>query len=297
MAVNSKKLSIYVFAGIFMAAIVIAAVYTSGMHLPSMNPSDTNQPNPSANPTTSPTISPTTNPTSLTHNTGTLVLYLKDAPVDIVRLDVEFDSVEVLGPDGWTSLAFVEGTETVSFNLLELQNVVADLSIAELPVGAYNKIRLHVLQASANFANDPEVPVTLKVPSEKIDIIVKFEVQEAATTQVIIDMTADSVAISNSHNLKPVVKATVIPAENTPTQTPSPTPTPPAETPISTEESSPTPTPTPTSTEEPSATPTPTPTSTEEPTPTPTPTQEPTPTVTPTEESSPTPTPTTTPPA
>jgi hypothetical protein len=76
-------------------------------------------------------------------------------------------------------------------------------------------------------------PVHLKVPSDKIDIIVKFEVKADATTQVIIDMTADWIAISNSHNLRPVLKATVLtyveptnsPGEPPTTSTPEATPT------------------------------------------------------------------------
>jgi hypothetical protein len=87
------------------------------------------------------------------------------------------------------------------------------------------------------------------VPSERIDVIVKFEVKEDAATQVLIDMTADWVAISNSHNLRPVLKATVIPAV-APTATPEESPTSPPETS------------TPTPTQDPQNSPSPTPWST-----------------------------------
>ncbi len=139
---------------------------------------------------------------------------------------MKLDAIQVQGGynGGWTKLNFIEGTNEVSFNLLALQDVAKDLSVAQLPVGNYTKLRLHILEATATFKSDSPTatptPIPLKVPSDKIDIIIKFEIKEGTTTQLLIDMTADWVAISNSHNLKPVLKATV-----TPPTTTSPTPT------------------------------------------------------------------------
>ena len=50
---------------------------------------------------------------------------------------------------------------------------------------------------------------------KKRDVIVHFEVKEASTTNILIDMTADFVAISHSHNLRPVLKATIESSEAT----------------------------------------------------------------------------------
>ncbi len=203
MAITSKKLSLYLVAGVASAVIIIAALFASGVKLPSNDGSQ--------------------NPTAL----GTLEVSIKDAPVDLSRLDVKLDAIQVQGGDngGWTKLNFIEETNEVSFNLLALQDIAKDLSIAQLPVGNYTKIRLHILEATATFKSDSPTatptPIPLKVPSDKIDIIIKFEIKEGATTRLLIDMTADWVAISNSHNLKPVLKATV-----TPPTAPSPTPTP-----------------------------------------------------------------------
>ncbi|MCL4430540.1 MAG: DUF4382 domain-containing protein [Chloroflexi bacterium] len=214
MAINTKKLSIYVIAGIAAAIIIIAAISTSGVHLPSN----------------------TQNPVTL----GTLTVSIKDAPVQLSKLEVTIDSIEVQSQNNsWINLPFIDGTQTVHVDLLTLQDISQDLSTTSLPTGNYTNIRLHVKDATATF-QDGSV-VNLNVPSDKIDIIVHFQIKEDATTKVLIDMTADSVAISNSHNLKPVVKATVTdPATSTSTETPGPaTPT---ETPTPTPTEAPTPT-------------------------------------------------------
>jgi hypothetical protein len=200
MAVNAKKLSMYVFAGIASAVIIIAAIFTSGIQLPGSQ-----------------------NSQNIMH-LGTLAVSIKDAPVDLSTLDITLDGLEVQGGDDgrWTKLNFTEGTNNVTFNLLALQDVVKELSVAQLPAGNYSKIRLHVSEANATFRDDSatQPPTPLKVPSDKLDIIIKFEIEEDATTQLLIDMTADWVAISNSHNLRPVLKATVTPPEAAPATEP-----------------------------------------------------------------------------
>ena len=224
MAINSKKLSLYVFAGIATGIILIVAVYMSGIQLPSNADSQ--------------------NPITL----GTLMVSIKDAPVQLSKLEVTIDSIEVQSENnGWTKLPFIEGKQTVQFDLLTLQDISKDLSSTQLPAGNYSKIRLHIKDAASAFTDG--TTAVLKVPSDKMDIIVKFEIKEGAITKVLIDMTADSVAISNSNNLKPVLKATVTPPApvSTPTESPSTSPTAsPTETPEATPIETPTPTPTPT---------------------------------------------------
>jgi hypothetical protein len=226
MAINTKKISLYTIAGIAAAVIIIAAIFATGIQLPSNKGSQ--------------------NPVTL----GTLTVSIKDAPVKLSKLVVTVDSIEVQSKNGdWTKLPFTDGTQSVTFDLLTLQDISQDLSTTQLPAGIYTQIRLHVKDATATFADGSTA--VLKVPSNKIDLLVKFEIKENATTNVLIDMTADSVAISNSHNLKPVLKATVIPpaisppteSSNTPVLTAFPT-----EPPEATPTENPTPTPTPTTT-------------------------------------------------
>ena len=220
MAINSKKLSIYVFAGIATAIILIAAVSMSGIQLPSNADSK--------------------NPITL----GTLMVSIKDAPVELSKLEVTIDSIEVQSENnGWTKLPFIEGTQTVQFDLLTLQDISKDLSSTQLPAGNYSKIRLHIKDATAAFTDG--TTAVLKVPSDKIDIIVKFEIKEDAITEVLIDMTADSVAISNSNNLKPVLKAVVTPPAPVSTPTESPNTSAPTVSPTETPEATPTETPIP----------------------------------------------------
>jgi len=196
MAMNAKKISLYVFTGIAAAIILIAAFYASGIQLPSNSNSQ--------------------NPITL----GTLIVSIKDAPVQISKLEVTIDSIEVLSEtNGWTKLPFNEGTQEVNFDLLKLQDISKDLSTTQLPVGDYVKIRLHIKDATATFQDGSTTE--LNVSSDKIDIIIHFQIEENSTTNVIIDMTADTVAISNSNNLKPVIKATVNP-DSAPTESPSP---------------------------------------------------------------------------
>ena len=150
--------------------------------------------------------------------TGTLNVMIKDAPVDLSKLEVTIDSLEVQSQEeGWISIPFIDGVESVRFDLLALQDVSLDLSTTQIPVGVYTKMRLHVRDATATYAD--ETTNDLNVPSDKIDIIIHFEIIEDASTTVLIDMTADFVAISATNNLRPVLKATV---EPTPTPIPSP---------------------------------------------------------------------------
>jgi hypothetical protein len=249
MAITTKKLSVYALAGVAFAAIIIAAIFTSGIQLP-MNQSTGDQ-----------------NTTPLTSNMGTLRVLVTDAPADLDSLDVTIDEIEINGNGGWMPLAL---DQIGPFNLLDLENGVSlEVSSTPISAGTYNKVRLHFKEANAYFDNAEE-PVKLTVPSGKLDIIIKLQIDSGEVTTLLIDIQPDSVAISHSGNLKPVLKATVIspagddalnresaateeptnPATEEPTATPTPTPV----------DVTPTPTPTPTPDESPpTETPTPTP--------------------------------------
>jgi hypothetical protein len=268
MAISTKKLSIYAFAGVAFATIIIAAIFTSGVQFP-INQSSGN----------SNTEDQNTLP--LTANMGTLRVLVTDAPAELDKLMVTIDEIEVNGGGGWTQLTL---DQTGPFDLLELNGVSLEVSSTPLEAGTYSKVRLHIKEATAYYTNNPEEEVTLRVPSGKLDIIIKLQINEGEVTTLLIDIQPDSVAISNSGNLKPVLKATVLNPTSTdepPTQaeaTEEPTTS-------STEEPSPTPdetSPTPTPEQTPDqSNPTPTP---DETSPTPTPEQTP-------DQSNPTPTP------
>jgi hypothetical protein len=184
MAVTSKKLTIYSATGISLAIVIIAAIFASGI-IP-QNSTTTNVP------------------------MGKLFVSIKDAPVDLKNLNVTIDELYVHNDDNstWIKLNFTEGKQAVYFDLLALQNVTKELSVSDVPAGNYSKIRLHVISANATFFDNSTA--TLNVPSERLDIIIKFEVQKDQATELLIDMQADWVAISKSNNLRPILKATVV---------------------------------------------------------------------------------------
>jgi len=142
--------------------------------------------------------------------TGTLVIKLTDAPVDLAALFVNITSLEAHSDEnGWVPLEFVDETSSVWIDILTLENVVVDLSITEIPPGNYTKLRLFIAEANATFEGSIE-ETPLKVPSEKIDIIIHFEIENGEKITLLVDMEADWVAISQTNRLRPVLKAKVI---------------------------------------------------------------------------------------
>ncbi len=180
-----RKVGFYAATGILIAGLIIAGVFLSGAQFPSI-----------------------TSPVSKAQ-TGTLIVLLTDAPVNLTKLDVTIGNLSAHSvEEEWINIPFVNGEE-VSFNLLALQNVTMELSDAEIPVGNYTKIRMTIKNANATFANEDSEPVPLTVPSGHIDIITHFEIESNSTTVLLIDMEPDWVAISKTNHLRPIFKADV----------------------------------------------------------------------------------------
>jgi hypothetical protein len=188
-----KKIGLRMAAGVLVAVTIIVAVFASGIPLP----------------TNSEVSGPST---SL--KTGILNVFLIDAPVELNHLNITITDLEVhkAGEDGegkWISLV-EEGVEIPEFDLLYYQDGrELHLASEQMETGNYTKIRMVVASAVANFTDDPENPVDLKVPSGKIDVITKFEIGTDGRVDVTIDMEPDWVTISKSGNLRPVLKATL----------------------------------------------------------------------------------------
>jgi len=185
MAASGKKISLYATVGVIIAVLIIAAVLASGIQFQGNNPKNL--------------------------ALGTLHVSITDAPADLSNLNITLNGLYANSVDtgGWIELNFTEGTSEVYFNLLALNNVTKDLSIAQIPAGNYSKIRLDVTAANATFTDG--TTVDLKVPPGHIDVIIQFEIKADQTTNLLIDMQPDTAAVSNSHNLKPILKATVEP--------------------------------------------------------------------------------------
>jgi hypothetical protein len=182
MTIN-HKIGLYITIGVTAAALIIAAIFASGMQFPSIY-----------------------GPHS---RTGTLSVSIMDAPADLDHLNVTINALYVHNDDNdaWIKLDFIGDVDNVYFDLLALRNVTKELSDFPMPIGNYSKIRLDIEAANATL-ND-ESTMDLRVPPEHIDVIVSFQILEDQTTNVLLDMQVDTVAISQSGNLKPVLKATV----------------------------------------------------------------------------------------
>ena len=186
---EERKIGIYALSGILMASLIIGGIFVSGIQFPS--------------------FSTHTFPTAEVH-TGTLIILLEDAPVDLRHLNLTIDNLTVHNVENekWIDIPFAKGTEEVYFDLLALENVTMTLSIADIPTGNYTKIRMKVKTANATFSDGNTTDLT--VPPGHVDIIIRFEIKSDETTILLIDMQADWVAISKTNRLRPVFKADVI---------------------------------------------------------------------------------------
>ena len=187
MTYNSKKIFLYGSAGIIAAVLIIAAIF-------------------------SPMIFPLF---QVEAKTGTLSVKVTDAPVpDLRHLNLTINKVEVSNETGnWETLPISGGA--LYFDLLKLQNVTKDLSIGEIPIGNYTKIRMQIVTANATLADGRNIP--LNVPSGHIDIKTHFEIQPGKMTSLIIDIIVDRIKIAERGNsgkpanLNPQFKAITIP--------------------------------------------------------------------------------------
>ena len=174
-----RKVGLYAITGILVAVLIIAGVLLSGVQFPSIKA-----------------------------QTGTLIVLLTDAPVDLTHLNVTIDSFSVHGvEEGWIPVPFGSEKEEVSFDLLALNNVTLKLANATIPAGNYTKMRMTIKNANATYVDGNWTD--LMVPPGHVDIIIHFEVKANDTAIVLIDMQADWVAISKTNRLRPVFKAYV----------------------------------------------------------------------------------------
>ncbi|MFQ6068269.1 MAG: DUF4382 domain-containing protein [Candidatus Bathyarchaeia archaeon] len=194
MEVSKKTMSLYGVAGVLIAVLIIAGIAWSGMTIPNLRLP------------------------AFMSNTGTLIVQITDAPVELEHLNVTINSVSILknedGSETWVDLPFVDGVEKVSLDLLTLKDVTQNLSISEIDAGKYTKIRLSIEDANATYVGDDwekvhVPPEPIHVPPGHIDIIVHFEIEGDEDVTVLIDMNAEWIAISQSGNLRPVLKAVV----------------------------------------------------------------------------------------
>jgi hypothetical protein len=119
--------------------------------------------------------------------------------------------VKIQGEDeNWYNLTLKR--EPFYFDLLSLQNVSETLSETEIPAGNYTMIWMQVLTANATYPDD--TVADLRVPSGAIKVLLKphLSLESSGEVTVLIDLQPEdlnSIAISKSLNLRPVIKAVV----------------------------------------------------------------------------------------
>lgn len=188
-------MGLYATAGVLIAFLIITSVAISSLTMPSLR---------------FPWVTPPSLPVP---NTGTMVIMLTDAPVNLTHLNVTIDSISAhrqgYGNETWVDLSFINDVTEVYFDLLALQDVAMNLSVTEILPGNYTMIKMHIKTANATYADGNTTD--LDVPSEHIKVIIHFEIVNGEKTTVLIDMQTDWVAVSHSNKLRPVLKATVLP--------------------------------------------------------------------------------------
>jgi hypothetical protein len=142
---------------------------------------------------------------------GVLTIQIMDKPVELDHLNMTIDWARIQDDAGnWYNLTLK--TEPFYFDLLALQNVSETLSETEVPVGNYTMIWMHVLTANATY---PDGSVAdLRVPSGTIKVLLKphLSLEDGGQVTVLIDLQPEdlnSIAVSQSLNLRPVIKAVV----------------------------------------------------------------------------------------
>lgn len=166
--------------------------------------------------------------------TGTLTIRIMDKPVELKHLNMTIDWVKIKDDNGnWYNLTIKNPNEagTFYFDLLALQSVSETLSVTEIPEANYTAIWMHVLTANATYPD--ETTADLNVPSDVIKVLLKpyLSLEGGGQVTVLIDLQPDdlnTIAISQSLNLRPAIKAIVPeqPVEPEPTTEPSPSPSP-----------------------------------------------------------------------
>lgn len=166
--------------------------------------------------------SPGENPDPQT--TGQAKVVLTDAPAsEAESLMVTFGRIELIPAGGDDADRVVIAEEGGSFDVLTLRNgTLADLGVADVPVGAYSQVRVIVDDATIDF-DDGNDPYDVFVPSGaqtglKISMDPPLVVEEGSTSTAILDFDADRAVVetppgSNDYNLVPTGIRAVAQAE------------------------------------------------------------------------------------
>jgi hypothetical protein len=141
-------------------------------------------------------------------HSGTVSIFIKDAPTDWKYLNVTFSEVKIHQADagnesGWQTLPIKNAT----MDLRSLTDVSALLASANVSVGKYTQIRIVVVSATGVMTNGTSVIFT--VPSGELKTNHPFNVTAGQTKTLTLDIDLEHSIVHNSQGwtFKPVLGA------------------------------------------------------------------------------------------
>jgi hypothetical protein len=145
---------------------------------------------------------------SVSGQQGSLRVLLTDAPVDLKQVWVTISAVEVHQTSGsWTSVS----QSSKSIDLLTLQNAQDVLTTANLPDGNFTGIRLQI--SDGHVIEQDNSRCELKVPSDKIEIPVQFDIKQGKTTTVLLDFKGEQSVhvVKTGNNRRCILRPVLLP--------------------------------------------------------------------------------------
>jgi len=117
---------------------------------------------------------------------GTLYVYVRDAPVEWRQLNVVFSDIQVHRADagndsGWIHLPL----SSTNIDFVALANLTRLLALDRAPAGKYTQLRL-VVNSVDGVLNDG-TPVTFVVPSGELKTTTPFEVPGSGSVRITLD--------------------------------------------------------------------------------------------------------------
>jgi hypothetical protein len=137
--------------------------------------------------------------------TGLLILQITDAPpeLEITKALINISNIEVhLIATGWYTVVEEEQT----FDLIQLRDVKEALGNKTLPVGRYTLIRFNIGDAVVTIDG---IEHNLTIPSETIQLISPFSINNNETTTLTIDFDVENSVFStgsDKYMMNPVIK-------------------------------------------------------------------------------------------
>ncbi|HKZ23301.1 MAG TPA: DUF4382 domain-containing protein [Thermoplasmata archaeon] len=126
-----------------------------------------------------------------TFASGTIVVFVRDAPIEWDQLNVRFSDVQVHRADagdesGWISLPLT----SPSIDFMALGELTEQLALHRAPAGKYTQIRIVVSSVDGMLADG--TPVSLMVPDGVLKTVTPFNLTGGGSTTITLDLDLDA---------------------------------------------------------------------------------------------------------